>query len=905
MNDDNNSRNLLISLIALQLNFINGDQLCLALAEWAKDKSRSIESILVCNKAIDESTAELLLSIADKQQQQNNHDATHSIANLSAIDSSLLQSLASLSDPALDQTLSAVQGLRSATVRVDSDKNASKFERDSTTGRFTILRSHAKGGLGEVYVAYDRELNREVAVKEIQDKYAFDEDSRSRFLLEAEITGGLEHPGIVPVYGLGTYADGRPFYAMRFIKGSSLTEAASKFHETCPLTSDSFRGVDFRNLLRRFVDVCFSIEYAHSRGVLHRDLKPGNIMLGKYGETLVVDWGLAKSVSRSGESPEFQDEGTLHPSSGSGSSHTMMGRALGTLAYMSPEAAAGRLELLGVASDVYGLGATLYYVLTGRPPYQKSDIEAVKKCQFLSPQKVLSVVPKALEAVCLKAMALEPQHRYSSAKRLAEEIELWLADEPVAAYADPLSMRLSRFARKHRTLVTTASIAATAGLILLSIFTWILATKNRELRLAYELAERNRQFAETQESAARNNAITARDAVMNITRVAENNLASMTGMENIREAMMDKALTLFGDLHRQHSDDPAITTDLAKVLRLSSNVKRNKRNLLESGKLLERSIALQLQLDDPSREARRYLAESFREELSLAKATGNIEKGVQSLEKAVAILDEQFHMTPEDIELKKTLATIDLERVGLFISLANSKEALAAAQRSDQRFLEIIDAGKHTENEYITSLMATSRHAQALAKLGRTEEAMEIYAAGMNRGRSWMELSTQVSVRFAFARLLLYQAADQSELEPAPAEATDLIIEAIERLENLVKISPTTSHRSALGSSYRIKGIIETRNGKFELGRGALEKSLEVLQTLVRDVGTGDYMDVLAMSQYQFAKYFLAIEEKSQAMDWFEKSIDSQNQALARSPSSIEYRNDLTTYRGALEAAKH
>ncbi len=904
MNEDNHSRNLLISLIGLQLNFINGDQLCSALAEWSKDKSRSIESILVSDKAIDEATAELLLSIANKQQQQNNHDATQTIANLSAIDSSLLRSIALLSDPATDQTLSAVQSLRSARVPVDSNKNASKYGGDSATQRFTILRSHAKGGLGEVYVAYDRELNREVAVKEIQNRYAFDEGSRNRFLLEAEITGGLEHPGIVPVYGLGIYADGRPFYAMRFIKGSSLAEAASQFHKTDQLTTDSFRGVEFRNLLKRFVDVCFSIEYAHSRGVLHRDLKPGNIMLGKYGETLVVDWGLAKSVSRSSASPEFQDEGTLHPSPASGSTHTMMGKAIGTLAYMSPEAAAGRLELLGVASDVYGLGATLYYVLTGRPPYQKSEIEAVKKGQFQAPQKVLPVVPKALEAVCLKAMALEPQHRYSSAKRLAEEIELWLADEPVLAYPDPLSMRLSRFVRKHRSLVTTASLAAIAGLILLSSFNWILATKNRELLVAKELAEQNRQEAVTQEFAARTNAITAREAVMNITSLAEKNLASMTGMENIREAMMDKALTLFDDLHEQQSDDPALTRNLSQVLRLTSNVKRNIRKLDESGQLLQRSIALQLQLADPSRDARRYLAETFREELSLAKTTGDLEKGVQALEKATAILDEQLLTAPEDNELKKTLATTDLERVGLFIALANYQDAFAAAQRSDQRFLEIIDAGKHTESEYITSLLATSRHAQALAKLGRTEEAMGIYTAGIQRGRSWIELSTQVSVRFALARLLLYQATDQSELEPVPVEAMDLITEAIERLENLVKISPTTSHRSALGSSYRTKGIIATRKGNFELARAAFEKSLEVLQKLVADVGSGDYVDILAKSQYQYANYFLATNEKAQAMDWFQKSIDSQNQALARSPASIETRNDLNTYRSALEAAK-
>ena len=120
-------------------------------------------------------------------------------------------------------------------------------------------------------------------------------DSRQRFLVEAEITGGLEHPGIVPVYGLGTYGDGRPYYAMRFIQGDSLKEAIARFHADDPLRRDpGRRSLELRKLLRRFLDVCNAIDYAHSRGVLHRDLKPGNVMLGKYGETLVVDWGLAK-----------------------------------------------------------------------------------------------------------------------------------------------------------------------------------------------------------------------------------------------------------------------------------------------------------------------------------------------------------------------------------------------------------------------------------------------------------------------------------------------------------------------------------------------------------------------------------------------------------------------------------
>src|SRR5262249_45934677 len=156
-----------------------------------------------------------------------------------------------------------------------------------------------RGGLGEVFVARDEELRREVALKAIQETFSRDTDSRYRFQLEAEITGRLEHPGIIPVYGLGEDEQGRPFYAMRLIRGESLKAAIVRFHkEARSLHDPRQQALAQRAILRRFVDVCNAIAYAHSRGVLHRDLKPSNVMLGPYGETLVVDWGLAKAAGR-------------------------------------------------------------------------------------------------------------------------------------------------------------------------------------------------------------------------------------------------------------------------------------------------------------------------------------------------------------------------------------------------------------------------------------------------------------------------------------------------------------------------------------------------------------------------------------------------------------------------------
>ena len=161
--------------------------------------------------------------------------------------------------------------------------------------RYRTVRFHAAGGLGAVYLAEDGELHRAVALKCLQAHADADPIARRRFVREAEITGRLEHPGIVPVYGLLQSTDGRPFYTMHFVEGATLHSAIRRLHE-------NFRNqrVAFQKLLRQFVQVCDTIAYAHSRGVLHRDLKPQNIMLGPFGEVLVVDWGLAKSPEGSG-----------------------------------------------------------------------------------------------------------------------------------------------------------------------------------------------------------------------------------------------------------------------------------------------------------------------------------------------------------------------------------------------------------------------------------------------------------------------------------------------------------------------------------------------------------------------------------------------------------------------------
>ena len=478
--------NLLFGIIALQTNFITRAQLVAAFDAWVEDKSRDLAQILVATKALTTEGHDALTRLVALFLEKHGGDAERSLAAMSSI-SLVKPDLERLGDPDLGASLGHVAQDVSDFVSLPTTADVSP----GLPGRFRILRPHAKGGLGQVSVALDQELHREVALKEILTQHSDDPTARERFVLEAEITGGLEHPGIVPVYALGQSADGRPFYAMRFVKGDSLKQAIEQFHRPDnPNRKDAGTWqLELRQLLGRFIDVCNAMEYAHSRGVLHRDLKPGNIMVGKYGETLVVDWGLAKAM---GTREIGSDDAPLCPSSSLSSSvQTQPGSAIGTPAYMSPEQAAGKLDDLGPATDVYSLGATLYHLLCGRPPFEKEHLgellRKVQKGEFARPRMVAPEIPRSLEAICLKAMQSSPADRYPTARALADDIEHWLADEPISASTDTASERISRWGRKHRTVVQAGgiSLVVIAGVAIVAAF-WINQERDEKARLADE-----------------------------------------------------------------------------------------------------------------------------------------------------------------------------------------------------------------------------------------------------------------------------------------------------------------------------------------------------------------------------------------------------------------------------------
>jgi tetratricopeptide (TPR) repeat protein len=351
---------------------------------------------------------------------------------------------------------------------------------------YVIQREIARGGMGRIQVARDRRLGREVAVKEVlSDKAGL----VRRFEREVRITARLQHPSIVSVLEAGVWPSGEPFYAMPFVSGRSLDEAIA-----------AARTFEQRlALLPNVLAVADAMAYAHGQKVIHRDLKPRNIVVGEFGETVVIDWGLAKELgSASLDSEPNAGESGSQQGTSAGGGETTLGDVLGTPSYMPPEQAAG--AAVDERADVYAIGSILYHVLAGEPPYgSASNVEILAALRHGPPRAIRAHVPNAPEELCAvveRAMARDLDARYRSSRELAEDLRRFQTGQLVGAHRYSMRQLLKRWVRRYRTVLVAVGAAAAVALAVGAFALVRIVEAHRLVEQQRALAQANQKRAE-------------------------------------------------------------------------------------------------------------------------------------------------------------------------------------------------------------------------------------------------------------------------------------------------------------------------------------------------------------------------------------------------------------------------
>ncbi len=792
--------------------------------------------------------------------------------------------------------------------------------------RFVPVRKHAQGGLGEIFVAVDGELGREVALKEIKDRFADHTESRVRFQFEAEVTGGLEHPGIVPVYGLGRYADGRPYYAMRFIRGQTLKAAIKDFHdpERGPKKAGE-RALALVALIRRFLDVCNAIEYAHGRRVLHRDLKPDNIMLGPYGETLVVDWGLAKPLDRP-DLPIDPDLKPLRPTSGDSMVVTQHGTTVGTPAYMPPEQAAGDLDQMGPAADIYSLGATLYHVLAGQPPFTGNHLATVlrnvREGAYPPARQIVPTVPPALEAIVAKAMALRPADRYPTARDLATDLERWLADEPVAAYPEPFAARAARWARRHRTAVLAGATLGAATIVAMGIGTVLVGRERDRTQRTFVLA---------------------RSAVRDmLTNVADVDLADVPQMEGVRGRLLAEARDYYQAFLKLRGAEGSLRREaglararLATTLELLGDYREAEVEFVEALRLLE-------EVDGGTEGDRRDfagVAHSYGTFLKKARRDGQAEIALRNAlrlrELLVAAHPDSAADRQAAAESRYQLAAL-LARQG---GRGGEDEALYKQALDEQRELVRADRERpearaqlaRTLNNVGILLRAQGRDGEAEAAF-REAEAMQlglITGAPTRPGYRWQLARTDSNLgllladtgRPADALTALNQALDQQRLLAADypgvpdyrqelaailtnlglviarqgrsAEAVPLYQEAIGLLDELIREAPQVPDHRLRRAVAEVNLAAALRGDQSAEAEEQYRKAIVTLEALSRLYPRAmAYLGALGKAHADYARFLGDTGRDDEALAAFDRAIACQRQALSTDTRNARLRSE-------------
>lgn len=878
--------NLLLAILAFQDELITRDQFHQICSEWAPESHQSLAQILTERKLLtDEQESELLRRverrIARHGDVRKTLDATLSMCPITEV-------LSDVKSPLLRSTLSHWHGPLGRVLSESVDVGS------HSATRYTLTRLHGEGGLGKVWVARDCNLNRDVALKEVKAERSEDESTVRRFLREAQITGQLEHPNIVPVYELGRRSeDGHPYYTMRLVRGRTLRKAIQEYHQN-RRARQSIDPIEFQRLLNIFVSICHALGYAHSRGVIHRDLKPDNIVLGDFGEVIVLDWGLAKYIGSVDEKPEDTGPSAVTLSDESTADITV--GQLGTPAYMAPEQAEARNDLIDHLTDIYGLGAILYEILTGSPPVTGETLSEVFSTLIYrdipGPRSLEPSVPAALDAVCCKAMARRKEFRYPRADDLADEISRWIAGEPVHAYRDPIPVRMARWGRRHKSVVVGGLVMLIASVIGLSVHNVIIA-RLRDIAVASEMeAKEQRSVAQEHQKLAELNFSRARDAVEQmLTEVGTVDLVDIPQMESVRGRLLEKAQRFYLEFLEQRRTDTSVQSDVARGHWRLGDIEELLGDYEGSEKSYRKSIAM-LKAATPSREAEIVRARALQGLGILLRKSNRFREAESTFREALDILERLVSGDQASGDEVQALAQTRYHLGALLAKIGGQGQKDEEAYREAVRVQEvlIVEARDRPEQRrelarYLNNLGILLRDRsrfmeaeQAFHEAQAIMEGLGSTSTHASPGDLW-----QLAQIFNNMSVLLKETSRRSDAKVACQKARGI------QADLVVEFPHVPVYRSGLAATLNnLALLLRGENARDEADR-SIQQALELLEKLVAEVpGVPDYRYKQASTKLNQGT-LLAVEAPLRADRAFRDALRDFEEIASKYPSVPEY----------------
>lgn len=822
------------------------------------------------------------------------------------------------------------------TDRRGGSPDASAPTAPSEAERYHIVGEHARGGLGRVLRAYDRKLSRQVAIKEILDGGAAAE---VRFLREAIITARLEHPGIVPIHDVGRWPSGEVFYTMKMVSGRSLADRIKQ----CATFDQR------HSLVPHAAAIADALAYAHDARIIHRDIKPANVLVGPFGETILIDWGLAKDLS-AGQGPDEVDTGL-----GGDEALTLGGSVLGTPAYMPPEQARG--EEVGETADVYALGALLYHLLAGQSPYRGQTSNEVLEQVLAGPPAALSSleprVPPDLAAIVARAMERRPQDRYPTAAGVAEDLRSYLTGRLVSTFEYSPWHLLRRWLARHRAAVTVAA-ALLCALGVLGVYSIRSIVAARDLsRQQHALAERRLHEARAVAETILSEADLGLRAVQGAEPIRERLLQSARGLLDrlgeepgsdtggnllarsqtnrklgdlaLSQGNMDAAETAFrasADLAERAVD--AMPGDRRAVLELVTASGRLAQAALMSGRvsdaqrLLDRSEPLVRELrrgDSAADDAAVLNAEVLIKQMRAVAAltAGDLEGAERTLRDALGATDGAM-------ESGTTRAGFGLYRLTLLLYLVdvvNSRgggdlEALTA------RAVSLAEGADTTRPRHVLVAVLLGRAYLARAMAVRSAGDHEAVGAWLERARAVVEplLQTESPARTVLevAGGIYHQLGDVARVDMRPAEAIPWFERSDALLGGVTSDSRDTSLAELLLSAIQGQGTCRQAMGDHAGALRALERA--------RVLGEGVYGTSPSLARggillggvyLGLGASHLALGHTEEANEWLDRSLERLDAVHRTDPSNRDatvllahahmHRGDAAYARGDLAGA--